>query len=461
MRRPSPHEALLVPGALVMIAYSLRTASSWPGAGGDLRPVLVAAEALRYGNPLYPLDEPLSAAVFAYPPSSALLSLPLTLLDAGTARAVMGAVNTLATIATVAVSVKLLRLPHSSTITLATVAALTFTVPYFALVHGGNLGGIVALLTVSLLLAARDAQWWQAGFLFGIALALKPMTAPLLLLFVVSRRSRSLAVAIAAFAALNGVALLLMEDPGETLGLLSYLAGGTTLTGDNAIFSGSLRAFFDTHDLQPGLLLVAQVVTALVGIIGSFIAWRRDAPLELRLVEASGILLIAAFLAGPLLEPSYLPVLLPTALSLLHPDSAGRNALVGLGLVLAWPLLDITGLGIGPPPELAQGRLTFGCALWLAGMVVGAAGADAGGSPRYGVGEGEGRELPPPMVPEVGMMPPSSDSVGSGSADSLAAADAEAAAADAEAAAAAERDASAEAAAAADAEAAAAAERDA
>lgn len=211
--------------ALVGGALYSRTQS---GFAEDFLPAYGAARSLRI------LGDPYAASPFVpfvYPPSSALLLWPLGYLG----QAAAGDVGLLVACASLAVlactSVALAGERASGPWAAAVVLVLAATNLGYGTVQLGNLTVmVVALLAVALLLLCRGRALPAAAAL-GVAIAFKPLVGPAVLVFAMGRRWRALAVALVVPAALNVLALPLLESPTTYVRqVLPSLVSGASVT---------------------------------------------------------------------------------------------------------------------------------------------------------------------------------------------------------------------------------------
>ncbi|WP_095936299.1 glycosyltransferase family 87 protein [Streptomyces sp. Tue6028] len=225
-----------------------------------------------------------------------------------------------------------------------TALALGFA-PFGHLVALGNWTVTAAAALPLGLLCAVRGRWVAAGVVIGSAIALKPLLAPVALLFLFARQWRGLAALVALPGAVSGAAALLMPDPaGFVTRTLPFLLRGHD-------------AFVRLYEASPAAVLpragvprpVAVALAAAAALAGCWCArrrWRRDDPGPLRLVETATLLMLSAFLVSRPSYDHYLLVVLPLLLAGLPlPGSAARGPWFWMALVpqvpgLAWPWLE-------------------------------------------------------------------------------------------------------------------------
>lgn len=245
------------------------------------------------------------------------------------------------------------------------VGAVLLGAPLLATV---GLGQIYAFLTVALTgawLAARRGHDLAAGVGIGIAVALKPSLAPLLLLPVLRRETRTApaAVGTAAAGTLLGVAVcgldaslawvrLVLDHPVQTFfDNASLPATLVRLTSD----TGWGRPLVEV----PGGLLVGSVLGGVI-VLATLWALRRSGPDALWAVAA------ASLVASPVTWNTYLVVLAPAVLVVLARSRTAAAPLLAVPLLgQEWPSLWYGDDGTAPALPLS-----LYCAVLLAHWAV-------------------------------------------------------------------------------------------
>lgn len=284
---------------------------------------------------------------FLYFPSAVLAAVPQALLPDAVLRPAVPACVTGLLVVGWAAALRLHGVPWRSRFAVGGLLwlALGFA-PFAHLVALGNWTvTAAAALPCALLLAARG-RWVAAGLLLGAALALKPLLAPVALLFVLARRWRGLAAMVLVPVVASLGAALVMPDPaGFVTRTLPFL-----LRGDDG--------FVRLYEASPGAVLARLGVPgpvagglALAGAAaGLWCAWRRwgrGDRTTARLSETAALVMLSAFLVS---RPSYDHYLL-VAVPLLVAGAPVAGAAAGGGWFwavllpqvpgLAWPWLDV------------------------------------------------------------------------------------------------------------------------
>jgi hypothetical protein len=297
---------------------------------------------------------------FITPPTSALLALPLTALDPGTAFRVWSLLELLLLTLAVWIAIRAGpwpsspgRLPRVATALMALAAGGTY-----AFLVLGQIDGVTALGLAAAYVAWRKDRPALAGFWMALGFAAtKPHLALGLGVWLVARRDwRALAGALAGSAVVAAVSLVLVGPAGigGFISALGFAAGNTPGASTLGI---------------PGLVaswLGGGTVAVVIGIAGSLVAlagcWllgarTRGVPgaLEVSLAGAAALSLVAS----PHLLPHDLVILAPAfawcAARAAAADGALWPGLVTIRLIAAWAVLGVltlvdTGNAASAPP---------------------------------------------------------------------------------------------------------------
>ena len=192
-----------------------------------------------------------------------------------------------------------------------------------------------------------DTKWRSGGIMLGLTLLLKPVLLPLILLPVLLRRWRTAGEALGV--ALLGILISLPLTNGvESIGEVARrLAGGSSLTGWQAVYNTSLVQIGDYHHVPPALTLVARLVVLAVAGWAITRVVREGRETSRTQVAALGTLLLSTvFLAGPLAENHYVLLLIPGALLMATlRDRLVLGLLAGAFVLAAWPAAYAHGVG--------------------------------------------------------------------------------------------------------------------
>lgn len=292
-----------------------------------------SAVALRHHEPIYRTGATLPNLD---PPVLAVLLLPLSGLDVLTAFHAFALLNAVLAVGSVIVVADRLRVRPAWA--MVAVAALLLSAPLQSTVALGQVYGLLTAALTVVWLSARQGRWGWAGVALGLAVAVKPSLAPLLLWPVVQRRWPMLFAALGAGAVATAVGIVAAgwSDTVDWLRLLRAFRVTGFLDND------SLAALAVRFHLPPWLgCLVA------AGLLGVTVYRARRRP-ELALWSITA----AALLLAPVAWNNYLVLLAPAVPVLL---AAGRwRAALPL---IALPVIGIEWVLLVPPGEEILSRL--------------------------------------------------------------------------------------------------------
>ncbi|MGK5638876.1 glycosyltransferase 87 family protein [Streptomyces sp. URMC 126] len=307
-------------------------------AGMDNAVVVRAARALLEGG------SPYADKRFLYLPGAVFAALPQAPFDDVTlSRAVPFATAALV-LAGVVLALRIFDVRVDSRLAAALTAGLGLFLPFQSIVHLGNWTAASAVAFPAALLLALRGRWTAAGVTVGLAVALKPMLVPLLLLFVLARRRRALAWAVGLPVTISLAAALAMPRPGLFLTkTLPFLLHGQDDYA--APFDASWTAVLPRLGVPHHLAFVLAACAAVTVLAVARLRWLRGGDEALRLVECGSLLMLAAFLVS---RPSFLHyalVIVPALVaSVVVRGAAARSVWFWMALLpqlagVSWPEL--------------------------------------------------------------------------------------------------------------------------
>ena len=235
-----PRAAVLGIGAWLVVAviavFLGHRAAATVGAGFDLHQVIVAGQALRSGQALYQVHPAAQNPQFVYPPTAALLGMAASYFRFHQVMTPFAYFETASLCFTVFLFRRCLRPTRWQLLGSAIVAALLLQgKAVTATLWLGNIGFLLVLPCAYVVLRWGEERWVSGGVALAVTLLIKPVLLPLLLIPLLYRKWKS--VAIAAAVACAGVLLMLpfVGDPGAMPGVLTKLSGGQTLAGNQAV----------------------------------------------------------------------------------------------------------------------------------------------------------------------------------------------------------------------------------
>ncbi|WP_121748691.1 glycosyltransferase 87 family protein [Streptomyces sp. E2N166] len=326
--------------AVVLAASAVHAGRVTSGGGMDNAIVVRAARAwLADGSPY---DDP----HFLYFPSAVLAAAPQASLPPEVLRVLVPCAVTALLALGWACALRLHRVPLGSRLAVLGLTGLAVGfAPFGHLVRLGNWTVTAAVALPLALLLADRRRWTAAGAVIGAAMALKPLLAPVLLLFLFAGRWRALATAVLVPALACGAAALAMPDPaGFVTRTLPFLLHGDD--GFVRLYEASPAAVLPRLGVPGVLAQGLAVVAAGAGVLCAYVRWRRAGPGPLRLSETGAGLMLSAFLVSRPSYDHYLLVALPLLLAgLPYAGSVARGAWFWIALVpqvpgLTWPWLE-------------------------------------------------------------------------------------------------------------------------
>jgi arabinofuranan 3-O-arabinosyltransferase len=356
--------ALWALGGLSLATSVTRTAEAQ---GYDTVPLWKAVHALLAGGTVYTEQ---GAGDFLYPPSAFVLLLPLGAFDLAWGNRVFFFVDLGTILVATAMLLALFGFRWRGRAGAIALIGLSLAGPVLFTLNAGNVNGPVLLGLAGMLVAARRGSWVAAGLCLGATLALKPILAPLLVVFLLYRRWASAGVALVVPVLLSVPVLLLAP---ETRAFFSTTVP-LLLRGQDASIqevSVSLPSMLERLSF-PALFVppLQAAVLALTAIL-LWLRWRIALSEPRRLVELCTITLVGVFLVSSFAFPHYGLFLLPfavsaTVLSSPHLHWLTWTALFCVGSAAGW-YADVLPDSIN---ELLAERFTFGLLLLLAAFVL-------------------------------------------------------------------------------------------
>lgn len=292
----------------------------WAAARRFVERVPVYNEVYHYVDPHY-----------LYNPGATLLLSPLGLAaDPNTVRPLFILANALAIIAALAWCTKLSgRSLFGPVFPVALAAAFATEAVTNTLVFS-NINGVLLLALTAFLASYRARRFLTAGVILGLAILIKPMFAPLLVLPLMQLNLRTVVAGVAVPAVLNAIAWPLTPGAGDYVEkLVPYL--GTTRDYANSSLAG-FAVFFGMPGWLHGLLF-AVFATAVAVAVLTLARWRFSDE-WLWLTCSSAVLLTGVCLLSSLGQAYYTMMVFPAAFTVLHRASPFHSAMVWLGVIL-------------------------------------------------------------------------------------------------------------------------------
>lgn len=307
------------------------------GTTDDFTTVFRAVRGFVDGNPIYQQDYQSVEPHFLYSPGGTLLITPLIGYtdDVDVARYVFLAVQAIAIIAAIALLIRWMGVSLRSWVFPASLAAVFITESVTNTIQFTNINGLLLLMLVGfLILLLKDRGIW-AGILLGLAIAVKPVFAPLLFLPFVRKQFSTIGSALAVPVLVNIIAWPIMNSPREYIDLTMPYLSEVRLHANV-----SLAGQFEYFGVSERWLTLWQAIIALAIIVGLALTlrWVNRDPIFWA-ATSSGLLFLAGFLLLSLGQMYYSMFLFPMIFTLIR-VLEGRRDLEGRpvrSVMASWP----------------------------------------------------------------------------------------------------------------------------
>lgn len=285
-RSPASGQSRATRRVLIVIACWLFALASiirmvwWtvPNGLADLAVYRSGALAVRHGSALYSMRTP-QGLPFTYPPLSAVLAEPLTLVPLRAAEYSW----TLMVFVPLAIAVwvgfrdLLQRAGAYRQAVFATLfGCCAFLVPVEQVMSFGQID--LFLVALCLLDCCANRPWWPRGMLIGLAAAVKLEPAVFVVYLLITGRRRAAAMAAASFAALSAGAWALAPRDSLTYWMSAIFntsrLGGNAAAGNQSLRGMLLRSFLPVH-LVSVLWLIIAVAVGASGFAAARDCWQR------------------------------------------------------------------------------------------------------------------------------------------------------------------------------------------
>lgn len=342
------------PLAVVLVLHRVFFLALRGGTTDDFSTVYFALRRFLDGQPVYGETYYFVDPHYLYNPGATLVLSPLALLgDNELARIGFIILNALAILTALALLTKLFDFSlHGAVFPLSIVVAFATEAVTNTLVFA-NINGILLLALVCYIQFLHEDRRWRAGIIIGLAILIKPVFAPLLLLPLVKVQWQTLVAGMAVPIVANLIAWPFTPGANDYLTrTMPYL--GQVRDYANSSFPGLVTYF----GLPTWLELVALVgFGSLIAIaVVMLLRVRYSQPL-LWLSTTTGVLLAGAFLLSSLGQMYYSMMFFPLIFAATLPNSPINSITGWLGICLSLLQLDWT-----PFHQIATFQATVGWA---------------------------------------------------------------------------------------------------
>jgi arabinofuranan 3-O-arabinosyltransferase len=292
----------------------------------DWAPVYWALRRFRHHEPVYTDVFVEVDPHYLYPPGGTLLMSPFAYIESiFAARNWFIVLNTVAIILACVFLVRLFKFKMSSPALPALLAAAFVTESVTNTLVFTNINGCILLCEVLFLcwlLDGRQSREWLSGFAIGLSLTVKPVLAPLLLIPLLNRQWRVLAMAMAVPLALNIVAWRMVIDRRAFLeGTIPYILSTRDYFNSSVLGNGIY------YGLPMWLITALRVLFVILAAGSLWLLYRyyRQRDTFFWVLTSSGVLLTASWLVLSLAQGYYSMMLFPFLMTVVLPNSVLRN----------------------------------------------------------------------------------------------------------------------------------------
>ncbi|MGC1738083.1 arabinofuranan 3-O-arabinosyltransferase, partial [Mycobacterium sp.] len=288
--------SVLWPVAILAVIHRTIVVTTNGNITDDFKPVYRAALNFRHGWDIYNEHFDYVDPHYLYPPGGTLIMAPFGYLPFAESRYLFIALNSAAIIIAAYVLLRMFNFRLTSVAAPALLLAMFCTESVTNTLVFTNINGCILLLEVLFLwwlLDGRISRQWWAGISIGLALVVKPVLLPLLLLPLLNRQWRAVLAAIVVPVAFNLAALPLVVHPLDfvtrtlpyTLGVRDYY--NSSIEGNGVYFG-----------LPTWLILSLRILFTLLAIGSLWLLYRyyRTRVPRFWFTTSSGVLLLWSWL---------------------------------------------------------------------------------------------------------------------------------------------------------------------
>jgi arabinofuranan 3-O-arabinosyltransferase len=374
---PSPATVLrsvLWPAAILAVIHRSIVVTTNGNITDDFKPVYRAVLNFRHGWDIYNEHFDYVDPHYLYPPGGTLIMAPFGYLPFAESRYLFVACNTVAIVIAAYLLLRMFNFTLTSVAAPALLLAMFCTESVTNTLVFTNINGCILLLEALFFRWLLDGskpnskttgvehQWW-AGIAIGLALVVKPVLAPLLLLPLLNRQWRAVLAAIVVPAVFNCAAMPLLSDP-----MNFFTRTVPYMLGTRDYFNSSIEGNGVYFGLPTWLILLLRILFTLIAIGSLWLLYRyyrtRD-PL-FWFTTSSGVLLLWSWLVLSLAQGYYSMMLFPFLMTVVLPNSVIRNWPAWLGIygfltLDRWLLFNW--MYVGRPLEYL--KITYGWSLLM------------------------------------------------------------------------------------------------
>ncbi|GBE67099.1 alpha-(1-_3)-arabinofuranosyltransferase [Mycobacterium sp. MFM001] len=355
--------SVLWPAAILAIIHRSVVVTTNGNITDDFKPVYRAVLNFRHGWDIYNEHFDYVDPHYLYPPGGTLIMAPFGYLPFTESRYLFIACNTVAIVLAAYLLLRMFNFTVTSVAAPALLLAMFCTESVTNTLVFTNINGCILLLEVLFFRWLLNGREWWAGIAIGLALVVKPVLLPLLLLPLLNRQWRSVVAALVVPAVFNLAALPLVVHP------LDFVTRTVPyMLGVRDYFNSSIEGNGVYFGLPTWLILFMRILFTLLAIGSLWLLYRyyRTRDPRFWLLTSSGVLLLWSWLVLSLAQGYYSMMLFPFLMTVVLPNSVIRNWPAWLGIygfltMDRWLLFNW--MYVGRPLEYL--KITYGWSLLL------------------------------------------------------------------------------------------------
>jgi arabinofuranan 3-O-arabinosyltransferase len=324
--------SVLWPAAILSVLHRSIVITTNGNITDDFKPVYRAVLNFRYGWAIYNEHFDYVDPHYLYFPGGTLLLAPFGYLPFAPSRYLFILINTVAILIAWYLLLRLFKFTLSSVAAPALLLAMFCTETVTNTLVFTNINGCILLLEVLFLrwlLDGRVSHQWWAGLAIGVALVLKPVLAPLLLLPLLNRQWRALVPAFVLPVVFNLAAIPLISDPKDF-----FTRTVPYFLGTRDYFNSSIEGNGVYFGLPTWLIVFLRLLFTVlaIGAVWLLTKYYRTRDPLFWFTSSTGVLLLWSFLVLSLSQGYYSMMLFPFLMTVVLPNSLIRNWPAWLGI---------------------------------------------------------------------------------------------------------------------------------
>jgi arabinofuranan 3-O-arabinosyltransferase len=324
--------SVLWPAAILSVLHRSIVITTNGNITDDFKPVYRAVLNFRHGWAIYNEHFDYVDPHYLYFPGGTLLLAPFGYLPFAPSRYLFILINTVAILIAWYLLLRLFKFTLSSVAAPALLLAMFCTETVTNTLVFTNINGCILLLEVLFLrwlLDGRVSHQWWAGLAIGVALVLKPVLAPLLLLPLLNRQWRALVPAFVLPVVFNLAAIPLISDPKDF-----FTRTVPYFLGTRDYFNSSIEGNGVYFGLPTWLIVFLRLLFTVlaIGAVWLLTKYYRTRDPLFWFTSSTGVLLLWSFLVLSLSQGYYSMMLFPFLMTVVLPNSLIRNWPAWLGI---------------------------------------------------------------------------------------------------------------------------------